>query len=146
MMLATKLNEKSVLAYVIESLAFELNLTPEQKTELAEILIPAAEDSVILDRVQSHYEPYLIRFYASKVSIGKMKKLLSDSQLQQWKIYVGPAKNFGPMFEMAENEDEVVRQPDFATVLANVVEDVAEGMAESIEDAVEFLIQSAKKK
>lgn len=38
-------------------------------------------------------------YFASKVDEEKLNKLLSPAQFQKWKIFMAPAKQFGPLIE-----------------------------------------------
>lgn len=96
-----KAKRKAMVKSNIETLNLKLGLTPEQKPAFANLVRPKMMKAKleIVENVGRYYEPFLYYYYASKASDSQLKKILSEAQLQHWKMTVGPAKNYGSMFD-----------------------------------------------
>jgi len=85
----------------IEKLNFKFGLTPEQKKKFVELVRPEILKAKLelVESVGMHYERYLYLYQVSKVSDTKIEKVLTEAQMQQWKLVVSTARNYGSMFE-----------------------------------------------
>ena len=88
-----------VLNLLVQNLVIELSLDGEQEQKIRELVRPKLMSARRIPS-NSFLEPYIYYYYASKVRTSELKKLLSDVQLQQWKIFMAPTKQIGEMVEM----------------------------------------------
>ncbi len=101
----SKRNEEKTEALIelaITEVAYELALDDDQKSKLAELVRPQLQDIEIT--APSFYESFIMYYYISKVSNRKLKKFLTPAQLQKWKLFLAPAKQFGQMIEMENDQ------------------------------------------
>ncbi len=90
------------LAMVMETLTIELALTADQRTKLETMVATQFEDAEINCNLM--YEPYLIYYYASKVSSTELEELLSANQHQKWKMFMAPMRQMGQILEMSDDQ------------------------------------------
>ncbi len=120
----------------IASLNLKIGLTAEQKVEFTELVRPEILEAKLemVENVASQYENYLYLYYASKVKNSKLKKILTESQMQLWKLTVSTAKQYGSLFE---RDNRVVRRN------GNVWDQQGFELTMFIESAVEFVEELA---
>ena len=87
-----------MIAFCMDTLKVELALSDEQQAQLSALVTPAIEKAEI--ECFSFLEPYLAYYHASKVEAVSLAAILSQAQLQKWKLFMAPAKQIEQMREM----------------------------------------------
>ena len=126
------LKRNAIIESSIINVAVELGLSDEQIGKLRPLMTKEMKQAKI--SCPAMYEPYVMMYYASKVSSVELKKLLSPAQHQRWKMHMGPAKQIGQMMEM---QNEVVAdpvQPEIAGVqILVLISQALEDFSETLE-------------
>ena len=125
-----KRKTEAILNLLIQNLTAELTLNEEQQEKIRELIRPKFLKAKPISTTM-FAETYFYYYYASKVRKSDLKKILTDEQIQQWKLFMAPAQQVGQMIEMENGMGANARDEEFfGFVLEEVVSSIGEGLLE----------------